>query len=66
MSQRDTMRELYKKNNGNRDSCIRDYAKLEEEGKVKRKINTHGLTPEQYAKALYNDGLRKGWLKEES
>ena len=39
------------------------YARAEAAGEVQRKRNENGLTPEEYAKRLFRDGERKGWLR---
>jgi hypothetical protein len=40
---------------------VREYA-AEARGEVKRKSNSHGITAEQYARALWNDAVKKGWI----
>jgi hypothetical protein len=30
---------------------------------VKRASNVRGMTPEEYAEALYRDGVKKGWMR---
>ncbi len=62
-TQRDFIKDVFKKHNGNKEETIKDYARLEEEGTVQRKNNSHKLSSMDYAKALYNDGINKGWLK---
>ena len=64
MRQRNFMRELYKKHNGNKDMIIKEYAEGERQGVVIREQNQHQLTVEAYAQALYKDGIRKGWIRE--
>jgi hypothetical protein len=41
---------------------VREYADAEERGDVERNSNTRGYTAKQYARALWLDGMRKGWL----
>lgn len=41
---------------------VREYAAAEERGEVVRKSNSHGLSAEQYARALWNDAVKKGWI----
>jgi hypothetical protein len=62
MTQRDFMKMLYQRHNGNRERVIQEYAAAEEAGLVIRQHNAHGLSPTQYARALFRDGLRRGWL----
>jgi hypothetical protein len=38
------------------------YAKAERDGLVARSRNEHGISPEAYAEALWNDFDRKRWL----
>ena len=61
--QRDAMREVFGKYNGDRDKAIMAYAWLEENSYAPRKNNTHNFGSMYYAEALYNDGIKKGWLK---
>ena len=62
MMQREYMRTLYKKYGDDKIRIIKEYAIAEIEGKVVRFSNRGNLSGEQYAKALYKDGVRKGWL----
>ena len=64
MKQRDKLREIAVKHGSDPDSIIKAYADAERRGEVLRKSNSHKTTPLQYAKALYNDALRKGWLND--
>tara|TARA_B100000586_G_scaffold222794_1_gene169956 strand:+ start:672 stop:1154 length:483 start_codon:yes stop_codon:yes gene_type:complete len=61
--QRDAMRGVFEKYNGDKNKSIRAYAWLEENSYAPRKNNTHGFGAMYYAEALYNDGIKKGWLK---
>jgi hypothetical protein len=63
MTQRDAMRSLWRRYAGNHEAVIREYARMEQRGEVQRGSNEHRLRPEEYAQALLNDGLRKGWLE---
>jgi len=60
--QRDAMREVFSKYNGEKIKVIKAYAWLEENGYAPRKNNTHNFSSIYYAEALYNDGVKKGWL----
>ncbi len=62
ISQRDYLRELVKRFGVNEDRVVREYAEAEKRGDVTRKRNTHGLTAEQYARALWNDAIKKHWF----
>lgn len=61
-SQRETMREIYARFKRDSERMIREYATAERQGKVRRKENKSGRSPEEYARALLADGLKKGWL----
>lgn len=65
MKQRDLMRCLYKEYGDNSDIIFIEYSKAERRGLVLRNKNALDLTSEQYAKALYCDGKRKGWIKKD-
>ena len=60
--QRDAMRAVFQKFNGDKYKTVKGYKYLEEKGFVKRKNNTHDFNARYYAEALYNDGINKGWL----
>lgn len=60
--QRELMRSLYKLHNGDQILTCAAYAKAEAEGRAYRKRGSLRLSPEDYARALLADGLRKGWL----
>lgn len=63
MKQRDKLRELATQHGDNRDAIVKAYAAAECRGEVQRKSNSHKITALQYANALYNDALKKGWLQ---
>jgi hypothetical protein len=60
--QRDAMRAVFKKFNGDKYKTVKGYKYLEEKGLVKRKHNTHNFNARYYAEALFNDGIKKEWL----
>lgn len=62
MTQRDAMRSIWSKVRPDEWEAIREYARMEEMGLVKRKSNDYNLSAEEYARALLNDGFKKGWL----
>jgi hypothetical protein len=62
-SQRDIMRELHRKHGGREDQVVRAYAEAERHGLAPRASNVHGLDAKSYARALFNDGVKKGWLR---
>lgn len=61
-SQRDVMRAIHRRCAGDGEQTVREYAAAERKGLVSRKSNSHGLSPEDYARALLKDGEKKGWL----
>lgn len=63
ISQRDRMRELSVQFDGDREKVCAAYAQAERDGAVSRHRNTHNMAPEDYAAALWEDGVKKGWLK---
>ncbi|HYO90018.1 MAG TPA: hypothetical protein VEQ40_00190 [Pyrinomonadaceae bacterium] len=61
-SQRDFMRELVRRFGINEERVVREYAEAEKRGDVERKRNKYQLTAEQYARALWNDAVKKNWI----
>jgi len=63
MSQRNIMRQIYRRHRGrDDDAIISEYANAERQGLVQRINNEHNLSPEDYARRLLADGRRRGWL----
>jgi hypothetical protein len=60
--QREFMRQLVKRFGANAERVIREYANAERNGQVERKSNLSGFTPEQYARALWQDAVKKNWI----
>jgi hypothetical protein len=61
-NQRDIMRDLNRRFGGDDDKVVAAYAAAERRGEVRRASNVHGMTPEEYARRLYADGVAKGWI----
>ena len=61
--QRDAMKAVFFKYNGNKNKTIKAYAWLDKNSYVQRKHNKHNFDSLYYATVLYNDGIKKGWLK---
>lgn len=61
-TQRDVMIRLYAKNGRNPEATITAYAEAERNGEARRKSNKYGTSAEGYARALFADGEKKGWL----
>lgn len=61
LSQRDYMREQVRRFAPIEERVVREYAAAEERGEVEIKSNSHGTNAEQYARALWNDAVKKGW-----
>lgn len=64
MTQRDYMRQLYRQLNGSAELVVQAYAIAEKKGEVDRGSNAYDLDALDYARRLYNDGIRKGWIEE--
>lgn len=62
VTQREVMRAIWTRCAPDEDRAIQEYAAAERRGEAPRARNTSGHSPEQYAKALLADGLKKGWL----
>ena len=56
------MRGLGERFGADAEHVIREYAEAEKRGDVERNRNAQNLTVEQYARALWNDAARKGWI----
>jgi hypothetical protein len=63
MKQRDKFRELFRRYGDDEERIVEAYAVAEERREVERSRNTHRLSPRQYAIALYQDAMRRGWHK---
>jgi hypothetical protein len=57
------MRELVLRYGADTERVIREYAAGEARGEVRRDSNRNGITGDSYARALYADGAKKGWLR---
>ena len=62
-SQRDTMRQIVGEVGADENAIIERYAAAERAGEVERQSNDYDLNPEEYARRLLADGIRKGWLR---
>lgn len=62
MQQRKTMIDLFTRFNGNETKVVNAYAQAEESGNVFRKSNKRQLSSLDYARRLFRDGTKKGWL----
>jgi hypothetical protein len=56
------MRKLYQVHGGREAAVVTAYAEAEEAGAVARVRNENSVESETYAKALWRDGINKGWL----
>jgi hypothetical protein len=61
-SQREFMHQLVRRYGHDEKRVVREYTAEEARGEVERKSNSHGITAEQYARALWNDAVKKGWI----
>lgn len=60
--QRDVMRRLFVRFAPDTRRVISEYAAAERRGEVLRYRNTRNQSPEEYARRLLADGVKKGWL----
>lgn len=60
--QRELMRTLNRRHQGDETAICAAYAQAEADGRAFRKHGNFRLSPEDYAKALLADGRAKGWL----
>jgi hypothetical protein len=58
------MRELFRRYNQDESETVAAYAEAEQRGDVIRKRDSQGLTSAQYAKRLFWDGIKKGWIRQ--
>ena len=63
-SQRAIMQRLFVEHGRDVERVVAAYADAERAGRAVRSSNNSRLSPEQYARALLSDGLRKGWLNQ--
>ena len=63
ITQRDVMRALYREHDGGEAQTIAAYAAAERQGRAPRIKSISTTSPEAYARALFNDGLVKRWLR---
>lgn len=61
-TQRDVMRNLYRRLGGDHDRVVAAYASAERLGEVRRASNVRHMEPEEYVGRLYADGVKIGWL----
>jgi hypothetical protein len=61
-SQREVMARIFAAVDGDHELAVREYAAAERRGEVVRKSNRYGIDAATYARALLNDGRKKGWL----
>ncbi|GAB3869705.1 hypothetical protein GCM10028824_17170 [Hymenobacter segetis] len=50
----------------NQERVIEAYANAERRGEIARGSNIYAKSSETYARGLWNDGMRKGWLRHPS
>ncbi len=61
--QREYICKVFREHEGDKEKACTSYAQAERSGLVRHKSNVGRLKPEQYAIALWSDGIRKGWLR---
>ena len=57
------MRDLNRRFDGDHHKVVAAYAAAERRGEVTRASNVRPMEPEQYARRLYADGVKKGWIR---
>ena len=62
MGQRAVMKQLAEMHNYDKSVVIAKYAQAERTGKAQRLSDEHSTAPEEYARRLWEDGIKKGWL----
>jgi hypothetical protein len=56
------MVDTYNRCSGDEEDIVREYPAAERRGEVPRDFNELDLSPEDYARRLLYDGLKKGWI----
>lgn len=62
MSHRDFMRGLFQQFGGDKAAVVKAYADAERRGEISRSSNARGMSAIEYARRLWLDGTKKGWL----
>jgi hypothetical protein len=62
-TQREKMRQLFHQCSHDEEKTVHAYALAERKGEVTRASNNYEMNDLDYARRLYADGIRKGWLK---
>jgi len=61
-TQRDIMRRLWRRHEGDTEAIVRAWARAEASGEAHRASNVYDLSPKDYGRRLLNDGIKKGWI----
>ena len=62
--QRDLMQSFYETHEADEEQVCKAFAEAELEGRFFRKMmSDYSLSPDEYARALFADGIARGWLK---
>lgn len=62
-TQRDVLRDLVARFGMNEERVVKEYADAERRGEINRNRNEHDVSAEAYARALWRDAVRKGWIR---
>ena len=65
MTQRDMMRKLFRRFDGDQSRIIEAYAEAERRGEVQRVHDSRGMSADEYASRLFADGVKKSWIQED-
>ena len=60
--QRNLMRSFYRVHGGDGDQVCQAFSRAENECRFFRKVGDQRLSPDDYARALFSDGIDRGWL----
>ena len=64
MKQRDKMRKLFVRFDGDRAKVIEAYAEAERRGNVERSRDGQNRSADEYASRLFADGICKRWIQQ--
>ncbi len=64
MTQRDKMRELFRRFDGDELRVVEAYVDAERCREVKRVSNNYEMSPKEYALRLFADGVAKKWIQQ--
>jgi len=63
MTQRDMMRKLFRRFDGDRSRVVTAYAEAERRREVQRVHDSRDMSADEYASRLFADGVQKRWIQ---